>query len=302
MSSTADSVPRRPGGVAAWVLAARPKTLPAAIAPVLLGTAFAAADDGAHALAAMACLMGGLFVQIGTNFCNDYYDFRKGADTPTRRGPTRAVQAGLISPRAMLRGAGVVLAGAALVCAYLVTRGGLPVLAVGVLSIAFAVLYTAGPAPLAYVGLGDVFVLVFFGLIATCTTYYVQVGGLSGSVVAASFAPGLFSTALLTVNNLRDVDGDRTANKRTLAVRFGRTFARVEYTVCVVGGALVPIGIWAVTGRGAWSCLSAAVLLLAVPTLRRLWAGSPEQLPAALPETARLLVLHTVVFAVGWVL
>ncbi|MEL7267761.1 MAG: 1,4-dihydroxy-2-naphthoate octaprenyltransferase, partial [Planctomycetota bacterium] len=220
-----------------WLLAARPKTLIAALSPVAMATAMAIADGGVHMLALAFALIGAISVQIGTNFCNDYCDFFQGADTDDRKGPTRAVQAGLISPRAMLIATILMFLITAIATCALAMRAGWPFLVIGALSILFGVLYTAGKYSLAYQGLGDPFVLVFFGPVAVAGTYYVQTLQWNnlGAVAIAGLAPGLIATGLLVVNNLRDIDEDRAASKRTLAVRYGATFSRVQYTVCILG-------------------------------------------------------------------
>lgn len=303
-STAEESVAKGAGGPAAWLMAARPKTLVAAVAPVMIGTAMAVADDAAHLLSALAALMGAVFIQIGTNFCNDYCDFAKGADNEQRQGPTRAVQAGLISARAMVIATGAAFFVAGLFWVYLISRAGLPVVVIGVLAIASGVLYTAGPYPLAYLGLGDLFVLVFFGPVAVAGTYLVQTTELpSPAVVIAGLGPGLLSAGLLTVNNLRDVNEDRLAGKRTLAVRFGERYARIQYMACILCAAAVPPALVAWQGRGPYAVSATAVALLGIPTMRRvaMETGGPGLNPA-LGATARLLVLYSILFSVGWAL
>ena len=283
------------------MLAARPKTLLASVAPVVIGSAMAVRDGAGHWPTALAALSGAMLIQIGTNFCNDYCDFLKGADTARRQGPTRAVQAGLIAPRVMLRATVLVFALAALACVLLVARAGVPLLAVAALSIVCGALYTAGPYPLAYLGLGDVFVLIFFGPVAVGGTYYAQALALPWPVVAAGLSPGLLSVGLLTVNNLRDVDEDRTAGKRTLAVRFGRRFAVAEYTACVSVAFLIPVALALTTGRGGAVCLPVVLFALALPVFRRVARETTGAgLNPALGATARLLFLHSVLFTIGW--
>ena len=281
-----------------WLLAARPKTLIASMAPVTMGTSLAAYTGNAHALAAAAAALGALSIQIGTNFCNDYFDFVQGADTDERTGPTRAVQAGLIAPRAMLAGAVLMFAATCLVSVYLCFRAGWPLLLIGGASIICGVLYTAGRFSLAYLGLGDPFVLVFFGPVAVAGTYYVQALSLTWPIVIAGLAPGLLATGLLVVNNLRDVTQDRVANKRTLVVRLGVGFGRAEYAVCILGAALVPVVLSSI--RFSNGVLLAA--LVAVPgtvLIRRVWSGSGAALVPCLGKTAGLLLLYTVLFCLG---
>ena len=282
-----------------WLAAARPKTLGAAVAPVLMGTAMAFGDGVGHALSAALALLGALLIQIGTNFSNDYADFLKGADTHERQGPLRVTQAGLVSPE-QVRAATILTFGLSVgIGAYLIWRGGWPVLAIGVASILSGVLYTAGPRPLGYLGLGDLFVLVFFGPVAVGGTYYVQALDIEAYVLAAGLAPGLLSVAILAVNNLRDVDQDRQVGKRTLAVRFGRGFARAEYGLCVVGALLVPVALAVLLDRWALlACLLTAPL--AWIAVRRVRTADGGALNPMLGATGRLLLVFSVVFAAAW--
>ena len=225
-----------------WLMAARPKTLGAAIAPVLLGTAMAVEAGAFHALAAFCALLGAILIQVGVNYHNDYADFKKGTDTDERLGPTRVTQAGFVAPSTMRRATFAVFALAVVVGLYLIVRGGWPVLLIGVLSIASAVAYTAGPYSLADTGTADLFVLIFFGPVAVGGTYYVQALGITPAVIAAGLGPGLLSVGILLVNNIRDIEGDREAGKRTLPVRLGRAVGVRLYIACLLGAALVPVG------------------------------------------------------------
>lgn len=212
-----------------WAEAARPKTLPAAIIPVMVGTALAAAHRTADLGKAVICLLFALLVQVGTNFANDYFDFVQGADAPGRVGPRRAVAAGLIAPPTMLRATGLVLGVAFAVGLLLVREGGWILLPVGVMSIICALAYTGGPFPLGYHGLGDVFVFVFFGLVAVDATFYVQAGGLAPDATSCAAAIGLLAANILVANNYRDAETDARAGKKTLVVRFGKKFAVWQY-------------------------------------------------------------------------
>ncbi|HSH93539.1 MAG TPA: 1,4-dihydroxy-2-naphthoate polyprenyltransferase, partial [Roseimicrobium sp.] len=212
----------RPTAWVIWAEAARPRTLPAAVAPVLVASALAMRDDLFNAQAALSCLVFALLIQIGTNFANDYYDFIKGADTAERVGPRRAVAAGLVAPAAMKRAMIGVFAVAFLAGLSLLGFGGWPLLLIGVASILCGIAYTGGPYPLGYNGLGDVFVFVFFGLVAVGATYFVQTGLVTGEVLLLGSGIGALATNILVVNNYRDVETDAKAGKRTLAVRFGR--------------------------------------------------------------------------------
>lgn len=281
--------------------AARPRTLPAGAAPVVLGIALAAADGGLHVVAAACAVIAALAIQIGTNYANDYFDFKNGADTDARVGPRRATQAGLVSPSTMRAAFVVAFAIAVAFGSYLVWRGGWPIVVVGVLSVICGILYTGGPKPLGYLGLGDVLVLLFFGPIAVAGTVYVQTLKLSWPAVLVGLSPGLLSTAILVVNNLRDRHTDIGANKKTLAVRLGPTAARIEYTLCVAGGLLVPIVV------GAWLGHTTALLVLiavpmAVSTTRAVWQTDGPALNPLLGRTAKLLLLTTVLTVLGWLL
>ncbi len=289
--------------VRAWFLAARPKTLWAAVGPVMIGTAMAAGDGGAHAPSAWACLLGAMLLQIGTNFSNDYSDFMKGTDTPDRIGPARAVASGWVTPKQMLIATAIVFALAALVCAYLVTRGGWPLLVLGALSIAAGLAYTAGPYPLAYLGLGDLFVLIFFGPVATAGTYYVQTQTFSWLPALAGVGPGLLAVAILVVNNLRDIEGDRVAGKKTLAVRFGIMFSRVQYALCMAIASALPwiIVTWFAPDRR--NALMACLLLFAAwPVMRLVVTRSGRELNPGLGMTAMMLLIYSMTFAFGWLI
>jgi 1,4-dihydroxy-2-naphthoate octaprenyltransferase len=285
-----------------WVEAARPKTLWAGIVPVLIGIAMALGNDVFHWPSALFALLGSLLIQIGTNFANDYSDFVKGADTEQRIGPRRITQAGLVSPIAV-RNAAILVFGLAVVSGgYLIVRGGWPILLIGVLSIVSGWLYTGGPRPLGYVGLGDLFVLVFFGPIAVGGTYYVQALSIAPSVVAAGFSPGLLSVAVLVVNNLRDIRQDELAGKRTLAVRFGASFARKQYAASIALAVAIPVAmaLLMVDRLALIGCL--AVLPVAWPTVRRVYTTEGQELNPLLAATARLLLVYGLLFSVGWML
>lgn len=285
-----------------WILAARPKTLWAGICPVIIGTVLAAGNGFFHWQSALAALAAALLIQIGTNFANDYFDFMKGADTKDRLGPVRATQAGLISPQAMKTAFIVTFVFAFLIGLYLIIRGGWPIVMIGLCSILCGILYTGGPFPLGYNGLGDLFVFVFFGPVAVGGTYYVQALSLSNDVLVASLAPGLFSTAILAVNNLRDMEEDRKTGKRTLAVRFGQRFARREYLFCVLFGSFIPLFIYATSQIRPWSMLTVLVFIAALPVIRTVYFAEGRILNTALARTGLLLLLYTLLFSVGWLI
>lgn len=228
-----------------WIEATRPKTLPAAVAPVLVGTALAAHGGSADYAAAGLCLLFALLIQIGTNFANDYYDFIQGADSASRVGPRRAVAAGLVRPEVMKRAMVAVFALAFAVGLGLIAWGGPGLIVIGVASIACGVAYTGGPFPLGYNGLGDLFVFVFFGLVAVGATFFVQTGEVTVDAILAAIPIGLLAANILVVNNYRDVDTDRAAGKRTLVVRFGRGAARAQFDASLVVALAMPFVFWA---------------------------------------------------------
>lgn len=286
-----------------WVLAARPKTLPAAAAPVVVGSALAWRAGGFRLLPALAALAGALLIQVATNLANDYFDFVKGADTVDRVGPTRVTQSGLLAPRAVLGGLVATMALALGVGAYLVSVAGTPVVWIGLASLACAVAYTGGPFPLAYLGLGDLFVMVFFGLVAVGGTVFVQLLELAPGTLWAGAGVGAVSTAILVVNNLRDIGTDARAGKRTMAVRLGVTGSRVEYTLLWSFAVCVPIVGIGVYGWPSTVLLSAIGLVVAGRALQLVWDyREPRDLLEALPVTALGLTVYAVGFAVGLVI
>jgi 1,4-dihydroxy-2-naphthoate octaprenyltransferase len=245
--------------VSAWIQAIRPKTLFAAVAPVLLGTALAFSESKENLAAALAALIGALGIQIGTNLANDYWDAKKGADSGERLGPVRVTASGLLKPRTVFAGMVVFFLIAALAGVFLVLRAGWPVVAIGLVSIALGILYTAGPFPIAYIGLGDVFTFLFFGLVATAGTYFVQTLEVSSTALLLGCVPGCYSVVLIALNNYRDMETDLRAGKKTLAVCFGRRFVVVEIIVFLFIPALVPL--WVLPfHEGGWLCAAAAFL------------------------------------------
>lgn len=284
-----------------WWMAARPKTLTAAVAPVMVGTATALYVGQARPWVAAVALLGAFLIQIGTNFANDYFDHIKGADTDDRLGPTRVTQAGLIPPEQVRAAMVLTFAAAVAVGAVLVWVGGWPIVAIGVASVISGVAYTGGPYPLGYHGLGDVFVFVFFGVIAVVATDFLQTGTWSLLALAASVPIGALSTAILVVNNLRDAPTDARAGKRTLAVRFGESFAVAEYVALLVlayGGTLA----MAVVLADPWLCLPWLSLPLAWRMLHSVRNERGRPLNATLGGTARLLAVFGVLLSVGLVL
>jgi len=286
-------------------MAARPRTLPAAIAPVLVGTA--AAVEWAGRLprvgAFLAALAGSVLIQIGTNLANDYSDAKRGADTADRLGPVRVTSSGLVAPQRVLVATWVAF-GAAVACGtYLAAVAGIVILLVGIVSIAAGILYTGGPRPYGYAGLGEVFVFLFFGLVAVNGSYYVQVEELDALPLGLSIAVGFLATAILVVNNVRDIETDRRVGKVTLAVRMGREQAVVLYRLLVLG-AYVTLPIALVAGGGSLLPLIGLLSLpLAVPPLRTMSSRSDgPALNGALAATGALLGAYSLLVAAGLVL
>jgi len=290
----------QPSEVEKWWLAARPRTLPAAAAPVALATAVALADGRAAALPAAAALAGALLLQIGANLANDVFDYEKGVDTEERLGPPRVTQLGLLTPAAVRRAAAAVFAAAAAVGLYLVAVGGWPIALAGALSIAAGLAYTGGPFPLGYHGLGDLAVFLFFGGVAVCGTYWVQALTLPAHVVAVSVPIGALATAILVVNNLRDVDTDARAGKRTLAVRWGRRAARIEYTLLLLL-AYASCPLLRLSGAAPLGALLPLLTLpFAIALVRRVAREQGPVLNDSLAATARLELGFALLLGAGW--
>ena len=284
-----------------WIGAARPRTLPAAFAPVVVGSALAWHDGAFNLAAASLCLGFSVLVQIGTNFANDYYDFIRGADTRARVGPRRAVAAGLIAPSTMKRAMSAAFLAAFVVGLGLVAWGGPWLIAIGVASILCGIAYTGGPWPLAYHGLGDLFVFVFFGLVAVGGTYFVQAGRLPLDAVLAGVPIGLLAANILVVNNYRDVETVALAHKRTLVVRLGRRAARVQFNLSWTIALGVPFAFLA-RGFGPWCLLPLALTPLAWSHARRLRESkTPGELIALLGDTGKLLAVYALLFGAGLV-
>jgi len=282
-----------------WLLAARPKTLPAAASPVIVGSAVAYYEGFFKPGPALAALLGALLLQIGANLANDVFDFRRGADAGERLGPMRVTQSGLLSPGQVLRGMWVCFGLAVVLGVYLTITAGWPVVLIGIASILAAIAYTGGPLPLGYYGLGDLAVFLFFGPVAVCGTYFVQAGGIGALAVWSSLPMGFLITAILVVNNLRDIETDRGAGKRTLAVRLGETGTRWEFTLLAAGAYLTPIlMIWLGVGP-VWSLLCWLSLLYAASLTRSVWREKGRPLNKVLAGTGRLTLVYGVLFSMG---
>jgi 1,4-dihydroxy-2-naphthoate octaprenyltransferase len=285
-----------------WVLASRPKTLSAAIVPVLMGSALSLREPARFGLSIFLCaLFGAIFIQIATNFINDALDFKKGADTFERIGPLRVTQAGLLSADAVMRGAYACFILAALCGVPLVLRGGWPLIVIGLASILCAYAYTGGPLPLAYHGLGELFVLIFFGFVAVGGTYYVLSLQFHRAALVAGFAAGSLGVVLIAINNLRDVATDRVSNKRTLAARFGERFARFEIACCALAPfAAAAIVAWMI-GR-PWILLTLLALPLAIMVIAVVTKSSGAALNRCLAMSGALQWMFGILFALGAVI
>ena len=283
----------------AWWMAARPRTLPAAAAPVLVALAFALRAGVFHWLPALACLFISVLMQIGANFANDLFDHERGTDTPERLGPTRVTASGILSPSQMRLGTGLVFGLAALLGLYLTWLRGWPVLALGLAIIVAALAYTGGPFPYGYYALGDVFVFLSFGVAAVCGTYYALSGTLTSVIGWASVPMGLLIINILVVNNTRDISTDAVAGKRTLAVLFGRQAMLTEYLLCLMLAYLVPLGLWtfglaSIGGLLTWLSLPQAVLVY-----REFSLTEGRALNRILAATAQLALIHALLFSLG---
>lgn len=275
------------------------RTLPAAAAPVIVGTGAAIGTGDFAPLPALAALCGALLLQIGANFANDVFDFERGADTAERLGPIRATQAGLLTPKQMRAGMAVVFGAAALIGVYLVVAGGWPIILIGLTAIFAAIAYTGGPFPLGYHGLGELFVFLFFGLAAVCGTYVVQAGTIHPVAWWASVPVGVLAVAIIVVNNLRDLATDRAAGKRTLAVRFGEHATEGEYVALIGIAYLVPPLMCFAGVTSAWVLLAWLSLPLVPSLVRRVRHERGRVLNGVLAGTARLELLYGLGLALG---
>lgn len=281
-----------------WLYAARVPTLSAAVVPVLVGSAAAASAGLFRPLPFLAALIAAVLIQVGTNLANDLFDFRKGADTAARLGPPRVTQSGLLSPQAVARGTIAAFGLATIIGLYLVSVGGWPVLVIGLLAIAAGVTYTGGPWPHGYHGLGDVVCFLCFGVMGVAGMYYVHTGAISSRALLASLPVGCIVTAILVVNNLRDIETDRATSKRTLAVILGRRATQAEYTLCLIGAYLIPPALWLLGQASAWWWLPWLTLPLALRLLRVVVSsGQGPVLNHVLKGTAQLHLLFGVLFS-----
>ncbi|MEZ0292220.1 MAG: 1,4-dihydroxy-2-naphthoate polyprenyltransferase, partial [Solirubrobacteraceae bacterium] len=294
------SVAERPSAARIWLMAARPRTLPAAVAPVVVGTALAATEGTFKILTFLAALIGALFIQVGTNLSNDYSDARRGADTEDRLGPVRVTAGGLVPPRQVLRATYMAFGVAVLAGVYLIATAGWELLLVGAASILAGVLYTGGPRPYGYEGLGEVFVFLFFGVVAVAGSYFAQVERLEWEALVLAVPVGLLASAILVVNNVRDLETDRRAGKRTLAVRLGRERARALFVAMVVLAFVTAPLPWILGSLSPWLFLSWLAIPLAIPLIGivRTRTDGPS-LNGALAATGRLQLVFCVLLSAG---
>jgi 1,4-dihydroxy-2-naphthoate polyprenyltransferase len=285
-----------------WVMAIRPKTLPAAAAPVIVGVALAFAVGQFKFGPAAACLVAALLLQIGSNLANDVFDYEKGADAGDRLGPTRVTQSGLLTPDQVKNGMVIVFGITIMIGLYLIIIGGWGILVLGVTAILSAIAYTGGPYPLGYHGLGDLFVFIFFGLAATAGTYYLQVGSITTTVLALAVALGFLTVNILVVNNLRDIENDRKVAKKTLAVRLGARGAIIEYYLLVIGAYLIPIGLVIGQLLSLWGLLVWISFPLALKWARFIRGNNGRALNQALAGTGQVELVYALLFSLGMII
>ena len=291
-----------PTPLQAWVLAIRPKTLPASVTPVIVGSALAFSDGSLKILPFLAALLGSLLLQISVNLANDYFDYVKGFDTEDRIGPIRVTQSGLVAPykvrNAMLFTIFLVIC----IGIYLIMVAGWPILAAGVASVLAALMYSGGPYPLASHGLGDLFVFIFFGFVAVCGTYYVQAMQITLLVLVASIPIGFLITAILVVNNLRDINTDAKVGKRTLAVILGERTTRIEFALLLAASYFLTVLLWELKGQNLWMLLPLLSIPFAWKTGRMVMVRIGPVLNEALASTARLSLIYGVLLSAGIIL
>jgi len=286
----------------AWMLATRPRTLPAAVSPVMVGTAMAVADGKFEFMPAFAALLGALLLQIGVNLANDYFDFKTGIDTSERLGPVRVTQSGLISPDRVRLAMIVIFSGAFAVGLYLTAVAGWPVLAGGMACILASLAYSGGPFPLASHGLGDLFVFIFFGLVAVCGTYYVQALQVTTQVLWLSVPVGFLITAIIVVNNLRDIPTDRKSGKNTLAVILGERGTKLEYLLLMTGAYIMPAAFFFSGGFSVWVLLPMISIPLSIPNIIAVHKDKGPSLNPVLAKTAALSLLFSLLLSAGLVI
>lgn len=283
----------------AWLLASRPKTLPAAASPVIIGCAVAFVENTFDPFAGLAALLGALLLQIGANLANDVFDYQKGTDNHQRLGPLRMTQAGFLSPKEMKTGMWIVFFLAALCGIYMTIVSGWLIVFIGLAAILAAIAYTGGPFPYGYKGLGEIFVFLFFGIAAVCGTYYAQARTVSILALFSSIPVGLFIVAILVVNNLRDIVGDKASGKRTLAVRFGAVWARQEFISLISLAYLIVFLISFSQLSSVWILLSWLSFPLAIPLFKSVLHDEGRTLNQTLAGTGTLTLIFSILYALG---
>ncbi len=282
-----------------WIIASRPKTLPAAFVPVVIGSSIAVYDSKFNLLASVIALICAVLIQVGTNFVNDLYDYISGKDTKERVGPVRVLASGLITPSEMKMGIIIIFSLTFILGLYLVYISTWITLLIGILSILAGIAYTAGPYPLAYNGLGDIFVFLFFGFVGTIGTYYVQAVSVNPLVVWASIPVGALITNILVVNNYRDIDEDYESGKITLAVKLGKKYTRLQYLAFTVISYLILFVVFFTYKKSLFVFLPFLTLPIAVKLIRMIYKYKGEELNKTLELTAKLSAIYGVLFAVG---
>ena len=285
-----------------WIIASRPRTLLAAFVPVMVGSAVAFNEGKLKIILSLSALLCSLLIQVGTNFTNDLYDFLKGSDTTKRKGPRRVLASGLISVGEMKTAIVLTFLTAFLIGLFLVYHGGFVILVIGILSILAGLAYTAGPYPLAYNALGDIFVFMFFGIIGTVGTYYLHTNDLSIVSFISSIPVGALVTNILVVNNYRDIEEDKTAGKKTLAVKLGKNFTLYQFTFLIVLSFLVPLLLFAFFNASIWIFLPYLTLPIAYKVISMIYTLNGTQLNTTLELTARLSAIYGLLFSAGIIL
>jgi len=280
-----------------WILASRPKTLPAAISPVILGLALAYHNNQLNILVGSLTLLASILIQIGTNLANDAYDFLSGADNENRMGPKRATNSGLLNPKVVLNKMRLVFLFSIIIGCYLAYIGGWPIVLIGLLAILSGIAYTGGPYPLGYNGLGDIFVFVFFGLIAVPGTYYLQTNTVSYESVLVGILCGSFSTAILVVNNVRDLNTDKKSNKKTIAVILGKKFCEFEYFLMLLLGLSIPVYLNIFLNFKNSMLLVLVTIPIAIKLILELHFEVGKKLNSVLERTARLYMIITIILS-----
>ncbi len=285
-----------------WLIASRPRTLLAAFVPVMVGSAVAFNEGKLNIIFSLAALICSVLIQIGTNFTNDLYDFLNGSDTVKRKGPRRVLASGLISVNEMKAAIIITFLAAFLLGLYLVYHGGIVILIIGVVSILAGLAYTAGPYPLAYNALGDIFVFMFFGIVGTVGTYFLHTKELSLISFISSIPVGALVTNILVINNYRDVDEDKVTGKRTLAVKFGKNFTRYQFTFLIVLSFLIPLVLFTFFNASIWIFLPYLTLPIAYKVISMIYTLDGTQLNSTLELTARLSAIYGLLFSAGIIL